>query len=253
MKRMNSIPALLVLAGLLHAPSALAQKELTVQLAFVPQEGVQITSPDLTPALLEIAIDQRIEDARRQEDQRLIGRATGRDDKPFPVRADRDVTEFVRETLAMVGREWSLKLEKPHGRSLTLQIARFWVDENRKAVGSMYGAEVKLAFALKDASDRLLSEGIASGSAHRYGRAHSKDNANEVLSDALKEAYSAVLSDSGLQNAWASGKRNTGASTKAPAPESPEERLRKLDDLLKKGLITKDEYARKREEILSGI
>jgi len=57
------------------------------------------------------------------------------------------------------------------------------------------------------------------------------------LSDALKEAYSNVLGDQTLQAAWISGKPGAASSKEV---ETPEERLRKLDDLLKKGLITKD-------------
>jgi hypothetical protein len=47
------------------------------------------------------------------------------------------------------------------------------------------------------------------------------------------------------------------SSSSAPATarpaESAEDRLRKLDDLLKKGLITKAEYDKKRAEILKDM
>lgn len=39
----------------------------------------------------------------------------------------------------------------------------------------------------------------------------------------------------------------------SPPVSSTADRLRKLDDLLKSGLITKDEYDRKRQEILSAL
>jgi hypothetical protein len=128
-----------------------------------------------------------------------------------------------------------------------LQVTRFFIDESNKALGSVYGTEVKLAYTLKDAKGSPLITGATSGTAHRYGRAHSPENINEVLSDSLKEAYANVLADPALQTAWVSGKAATGAA--APAI-SAEERLRQLDDLLKKGLITKDEYATKRAAIL---
>ena len=66
---------------------------------------------------------------------------------------------------------------------------------------------MKLAWALKNRSGKILAQGAASGSTHRYGRAHSEDNINEVLSDALKEAFANVLDDSKLQSAWGSGKK----------------------------------------------
>ena len=128
---------------------------------------------------------------------------------------------------------------------------RFDVDESNKALGSIYATEVRLGFVVKDAGGKTLAEGTGMGTAHRYGHAHSPENINEVLSDALKEAYANVLADPGLQRAWISGVST--ASTSARPAESAEERLRKLDDLLKKGLITKTEYDAKRAEILKGM
>jgi hypothetical protein len=39
----------------------------------------------------------------------------------------------------------------------------------------------------------------------------------------------------------------------AAAPADPAERLRRLKDLRDKGLITADEYEKKRQEILKGL
>src|ERR1041385_5130881 len=233
------------------APLAFARgnlKELTVPLKFVPQEGVHASTAVLPPELLNLAVEVRVEDARKLPDLLVIGQGTGGDDKPFPIRADRELRGFVQETLAEIGRGWSLKQESPAPRKLTIQITGYSVDESNKAVGSMYSTEVRLAFTLSDAQGHTLATGTGSGSTHRYGRAHSPDNINEVLSDALKEAYANVLGDQTLQTAWVSGKPAGGAKTQ-PA-ESVEERLRKLDDLLKKGLITKEEYQKKRADIL---
>jgi hypothetical protein len=246
----------LALAALSIASLAFARgnlKELTVPLKYTPQEGVHTTSADLTPALLEKAIDVRVEDARKLADPLLIGQGTGGDDKVFPIHADHDVIAFIQEMVTGVGKEWSLKQEHPAGRTLVLQVTRFNVDESNKALGSMYGTEVKLAFILKDARGNKLAEGVGTGSAHRYGHAHSPENINEVLSDALKEAYANVLADPGLQKSWISGTATAGATTTTHAAESAEERLRKLDDLLKKGLITKAEYDKKRAEILKDM
>lgn len=231
-------------------------KELTVPLKFVPQEGVQSNKPDLLPALLDQAVELRVEDARKLPDLLVIGSGTGGDDKTFPIHADREVRAFLQETLAGVGTEWSLKQQPGAKRVLVLQLTGYSVDEANKALGSIYSADVKLGFTLRDAAGRTLASGIGSGSTHRYGHAHSPDNINEVLSDALKEAYANVLGDSMLQTAWISGKPagTSGAAAAAPAPaESAEERLRKLDDLLKKKLITKDEYDRKRAEIMKDL
>lgn len=226
-------------------------KELTVPLKYIPQEGVHTTSADVPPALLAQPVEVRVEDARKLDDPLVIGQGTGGDDKLFPIHADHDVIAFIQEMVTGIGKNWSLKQEHPAARTLILQVTRFYVDESNKALGSIYGTEVKFAFILKDAHGKTLAEGTGAGTAHRYGHAHSPDNINEVLSDALKEAYANVLADPGLQKSWISGTAST--STTAHAAESAEERLRKLDDLLKKGLITKAEYDKKRAEILKDM
>lgn len=228
-------------------------KELTVPLKFIPQEGVHESSADLSPAQLNQSVEIRVEDARKLDDPLLIGQGTGGDDKHFPVHADHDVIAFVQEASTGIGKEWSLKQEKPAARTLVLQLARFNIDESNKALGSIYAGDVKFAYVLKDARGRTLAEGTGSGTAHRYGHAHSPDNINEVLSDALKEAYANVLADKPLQAAWVSGKATTSSPAAAGTGESAEDRLRKLDDLLKETLITKAEYDKKRADILKDL
>ncbi|MEA2570278.1 MAG: hypothetical protein QOI24_2279 [Acidobacteriota bacterium] len=231
-------------------------KELTVPLKFATQEGVHTESPDIQPSVLHTAVVIRVEDARKLDDPLLIGEGTGGDDRKFPIHADHPIAPFVEEAIVATAKDWGVSLATSATRTLMIQITRFNLDEANKALGSIYTAEVKLAFILKDAGGRTLAEGSGSGSAHRYGHAHSPDNCSEVLSDALKEAFSNVMADTGLQQAWTSGRRTGGtsanAATSAPAAakETPEERLRALDGLLKKGLITKEEYTAKRAEIL---
>jgi len=225
-------------------------KELTVPLKYVPQEGVHASSPDLQPGVLTTAVELRFEDARRLDDPLLIGQGTGGDDKRFPIHADRSVIDYVRESLAGTAKDWGLHTEAPAARLLVIQLTRFDLDESNKALGSVYGTEVKFAYTLKDAKGSVLAEGATSGTAHRYGHAHSVDNCNEVLSDALKEAFANVLADVNLQSAWVSGRQS---GTHAAPAETPEERLHKLDDLYKKKLITKEEYDAKRAEILKEL
>lgn len=224
-------------------------KELTVPLKFTPQEAVHESTADLPPGMLDQTVELRVEDARKLQDPLVIGSGTGGDDKPFPIHADREVRGYVQEVLAGIGKTWALKVDGPATRILIVRITGFSIDESNKALGSMYSGDVKLAFTLTDSQARTLSSGVGSGSTHRYGRAHSPENINEVLSDALKEAYANVLADSALQTAWVAGKPAGNAAQAAPR-ESVEERLRKLEDLYKKGLITKDEYQKRREEIL---
>jgi len=252
---MHRSRSLLIAITFLVAASAAGRdttKELTVDLRFAPQEGVQSNAPDLTPAVLERTVALRLEDGRGTDAASSIGQGTNDDDQRFPIRASTDVIPYLTDTVGQLATGWDMKIAEPSDRLLTLRLTRFFVDESNKALGSVYAAEVKFTYILADGAGNRLLEGAASGSAHRYGRARSADNCNEVLSDSLKEAFANVVSEPRLQEAWSTG-RPSVAPEAGSDPESVEERLRKLDELLKKGLITKDEYDKKRAEILKDI
>jgi len=182
-------------------------KELIVDLKFHPQEGVSSNSAQLPPSVLNQPIEIRVEDGMQQADPLVIGTGTGGDDRSFPIRAASDVKAFINDTLHDVAGQWGVKTDAHSDRILAINITRFFIDESNKALGSVYSTEVSLAWTLEDARGNSLTEGVGSGSAHRYGRAHSLENINEVLSDALKEAFANVMNDSNLQRAWGSGKK----------------------------------------------
>ena len=183
-------------------------KELVVNLKFKPQEGVASNATSIPPSMREKSVDIRVEDGRDESEPVKIGQGTGGDDKTFPIRASSDIKPFIKETLDSVAKDWSLKIDsKGADRVLVVSVTRFYIDEGNKALGSVYSSEVKLSYKLKTGSGKTLAEGVGAGSANRYGRAHSEQNINEVLSDALKEAFANVLNDSGVQSAWGSGKK----------------------------------------------
>jgi hypothetical protein len=253
---MNRAPSICILFTLLlpiNAAARDARKELTVNLRFAPQEGVQSNSPDLIPAVLERSVALKVEEGRDAGDASMIGQGTNDDDQTFPVQASTPVIAYVADTLQQIATGWGLKVADPADRVLTVRVTRFYVDESNKALGSVYAAEVKFTYVLADRAGKKLVEGAASGSAHRYGRARSAENCNEVLSDSLKEAFANILSDPPLQQAWSSGQPSATTSSAGSNTEPVEERLRKLDELFKKGLITKAEYDKKRAEILKDI
>jgi hypothetical protein len=147
-------------------------------------------------------VELRIVDARNADDPLVIGRGTGGDDRTFPIRASEDIKKFIGAKLTEVAKDWGVKVQPGADRVLVLTITRFDIDESNKALGSVYASEAKLGYTLKDADGKDLVEGVGVGSTHRYGRAHSEANMNEVLSDALKEAFANVLNDGPLQRAW---------------------------------------------------
>jgi hypothetical protein len=259
-----------LLIGLSTAPGAAAeQKDLLVALKFVPQESVRSSGVALPSSVLDRALEITVDDARTLDDPKVIGTGTDDDDRPFPIVTSVDVPQYVRDAITQITGAYAIKTAAGADRKLTLRVSRFFVNESNKAVGSTYMAEVHLAYSLLDSRGTLLVESAASGSASRYGRARSGDNCSEVLSDALKEAFARVIGDQALLAAWKSGTaapangvsaRPAAAAPAAAAPaaaapvkESVEERLRKLNDLLKKGLITQEEYKVKRAEILKDV
>ena len=176
--------------------------DMTVTLKFTPQEGVTSTTINLPTELLTRPIAIRVEDARKLPDPLVIGHGTGGNDKTFPIHADRDVIAFIQQTAGEVAGQWGIKQDKSANRILTLQLVRYDVDESNKALGSVYTSDVRFAFTMKDAQGKTLAEGTGDGSTHRYGKGHSGENCNEVLSDALKEAFANVMSNADLQRAW---------------------------------------------------
>lgn len=253
----KSVAALVMSLLMFGALAATAQRSkrsgLIVDLRFSPQETIPADSVAFPQSLLDRSVDIRVHDSRIQADARILGEGTDDDDRSFPIRATADVVQFVADVIGHLADSQALKKASPADRQLNILVTRFAVNESNKAVGSTYAAEVHLAYTLKDAEGKTLTEGAATGLANRYGRARSAANCSEVLSDALKEAFIEVLADGNLQSAWMSGKPSSGPSQSPVGKESVEARLKKLDDLLEKGLITKEEHTAAREKILKDL
>lgn len=252
---------LLLTIACLAVPSAilLAQKtDLMVALKFVPQTSVRTGSVALPPGVIDRTVDIQVVESREQADPRVIGTGTNDDDETFQIKSSVDVAPFVNEAVAKLATAHNFKTGSPSERVLQLRLTRFAVTESNKAIGSTYNAEVHFAFTLLDGAGTTLAQGAASGVANRYGRARSGANCAEVLSDALNEAFSSTVGDASLQQAWSSGRPLTSGAAPAALPAAApagtiEERLKRLDDLLQKGLITKDEYATRRAAILKEL
>jgi len=155
-------------------------------------------------------VEISVDDSRSQNDPKVIGSGTDDDDRPFPIVSSVPVPQFVRDSVAQITGAYSIKTAAPASRKLNLRLTRFFVNESNKALGSTYMAEVHIAYSLLDSQGKVLSESASSGSVTP----------------------------------------GAAAPSAAPVKESIEERLRTLNDLLKKGLITQEEYKVKRAEIL---
>lgn len=224
------------LAAVAPRPATAADKgALQVQLRFAPQESVASSAPVLSPGVTERPVRLTLDDARAGADPAIIGDSTDDDDRVWPVRATNGVLDWAREVLTKTTAEWGIRSGADAPLTLAGKLVRFTVNEGNKPVGSVYNANVQLSFALKNAKGETLWEGNGPGDATRYGRSRSADNCNEVLSDALKEAYSAVLAEPALQEAWLG--KTAPRPTAGPAV-SPEDLLAELVKLEKQGFTT---------------
>jgi hypothetical protein len=213
---------------------------LTMALQYTPQESVGTSNAVLAPGMTDRPVRLSMADGRAG-DPKIIGEISDHDDKVFPVYAANDVVAWAAEVLKKNAADWGIKVNPDAPLSLAGRLTQLRLVASTKAVGSTYNVEIQMAFTLSDAKGRTLWEGAAKGDATRYGHARSAENANEVLSDAIKETYANAFNDPGLQSAWL-GKSRPVASAPASAPAepavSPETLLADLVKLKKQGFTT---------------
>jgi hypothetical protein len=235
--------ALALLSTTLLAPvAAVADTAPVLTLKFTPQEGTHASSPDIPPSLLSSPLAVAFEDDRQGTEAQVVGEVV-EDEKSAPVRAANDVAAFTKEVFLHVASDWGLKVVPGSSRVLRVKCIRFFVSQSHKTIGAMFASEARFIFTLTDRG-RLVWEGTISGSAHRYGK-RNEENLNEVLSDALKEAYANGVSDPTLVQAMSGGARSAGAAGTAPASPpphaegiAPAQLLHELVDLKKQGFTT---------------
>lgn len=232
----------------LAAGSAEAAKELgpfKITLRYMPQESVGTSTPTLALGISDRPIQLSIVDGRTVTDPVAIGESSDDDDRVWPVHASNDLLGWANEVLNKNAADWGIRLAPDAPLALSGHLLRFNLIESNKPVGSMYTADVRVAFQLKNDRGQVLWEGTGAGDASRYGKSRSQENASEVLSDAIKTAYATVFAEPALQDAWL-GKTGPVASVTSAAPSatpaapgiSPAELLAELTKLKKQGFTT---------------
>lgn len=232
--------ALGLLAGAADAKKDLGPFKITLQ--YRPQESVGASAPSLAAGISEQPIKLSIADGRTVTDPIVIGESSDDDDRLWPVHAANDVVAWSNEVLNKSAADWGIRLSPDAPLSLDGRLMRFNLLETNQAVGSTYNAEVRVAFQLKNDNGQTLWEGTGAGDATRYGKSRSQENASEVLSDAIKEAYATVFADPALQNAWLGKTGPVASVAPAAAPSapgvSPDDLLAELVKLKKQGFTT---------------
>lgn len=213
---------LLLLTGLLGFRSASASREEkhTLTLRFIPQAATGSDSPTLPAGIATHPLRVTFVDGRPPAEAASVGTGTDDDDQTFPWTTSSPVLAHARAVFDRTVIGWGVGLEEGAELSLEIRLTRFFVTEKDQAVGSSYTGEVNASYILKDSTGSVLADGSASGDARRYGRKRSEENCNEVLSDALKEAYANLLNLPGLHDAWTGQRKSPEATAAAITPES---------------------------------
>ncbi len=242
---------ILVAASLLPALRAEARESgpFTLTLQSPPQEAAGDAAA--AAAFADHPAKVMVVEGRTGADLTVLGEISDHADKVFPIQAANDALAWVDGAFKKSAAAAGIRVSPDAPLALTAKLTGLKLTATTKAFGSVYNAEIQLTYALTDGRGRTLWQGAAEGSANRYGKARSAENANEVLGDAVKEAFGNVLNDAGLQGAWG-GRQGTpkpvalaspaaapaAAASAATAAMSPADLLTDLVKLKKQGFTT---------------
>jgi hypothetical protein len=192
----------LVAASLLLALRAEARESgpFTLTLQSPPQEAAGDAAA--AAAFADHPAKVMVVEGRTGADLTAIGEISDHADKTFPIHAANDAVAWADGAFKKSAAAAGIRVSPDAPLALTAKLTRLNLTAVTKAFGSTYSAEIQLTYVLADGHGRTLWQGAAEGSANRYGKARSAENANEVLGDAVKEAFGNVLNDAGLQGAW---------------------------------------------------
>ncbi len=205
--------AIVIAAGLVipGAGSLAGQRELSLTLRFVPQESIGAHGPSGAGVSSLKPIRLAFVDARDLADRSVVGQGQSNDDELLPVRTTSDVGEFCMSVLHQVAGEWGVAVKENADLLLEVRLVHFFSMESDKAVGSTYRSDARVEYSLKNDRGDTLYTGSAGGGTKRYGRSRNLENVNEVLSDALKEAYANMIDDSSLRAALSANAANASS------------------------------------------
>lgn len=268
---MNAITrtGLAMLLGLAFADGACAAPDRTpLQVPLAVKGLANAAQPVPIPGAQERSVALVVRDGRGADAGAVIGQAVNDGVVVYPIFATGDVTQYVEEITRNVLGSWGLRIGEPTNGTLTIRYTKFNVAHNNRAVGATYVGSTTIQYTLVNRLGKELAHGSFSGSVDHYGRGRSVEGCNEVLSESLADALSRMLNDADFRKVWSTSPAITDAAP-APAPKavkaappprkadlstrSIEGRLRKLDELLKNGAITQDEYDKRRTAILNEI
>lgn len=202
MTRAVRAAGIVVASALVVSPATAKKNNLNIDLAYTPTEEVAATEVSISRQLSDVALALEVSDERSVDSVEELGIRTDGDDREHQLVATSDVIEFVAGALVEQAEDWDLQLtEGEAALALAITVERLEILETNQAVGATYEAWVELDVTLRDSAGNDLWTGGVAGDATRYGRKFSNDNINEVLSDALAEAFGAIVDDNDFDDA----------------------------------------------------
>lgn len=211
---MRQIVAFLLLATA-SATGLASGNDPNIGLEYLPQETVSAPSAHVSADLARQPVRIRLEEARGADPARL-GTRTDDDDRLYELRTDDDVVAYVRSVMEENFDRWNISVDERADLELRGRLEELEITERNMAVGASYKADVRVEFVLAD-DDRILWKGTGWADVSRYGRKFSNENCNEVLSDAMTEAFAALFDDVGFRAAWSGNDAQRPVATVAAA------------------------------------
>ncbi len=211
---MRLIVAFLLLATA-SATGLASDNDPNIGLQYLPQEAVSGPSVHVSADLARRPVRIRLEEARG-DDPAFLGTRTDDDDQLYELRTDDDVVAYVQSVMERNFDRWNISVDERANLVLRGRLEGLEITERNMAVGASYTADVRVEFVLAD-DDRILWKGTGWADASRYGRKFSNENCNEVLSDAMTEAFAALFDDVGFREAWSGNDAQRPVATVAAA------------------------------------
>jgi hypothetical protein len=174
------------------AGSVLAAAYLTnVPLKWKPTSDLRLGALQMAQTPIQF---EKFSDAR--QDTHTIGE-NREDDTPKPVTTTDDVGAFVSTHMRELFDKAGLKTVDSNGAVIVKgEVKEFFARETRT-----YKAEVSIHLTIMTRDGTTLWSGTAPGEATRFGRSYVLENYYEVLSDAVVNATSSLLSSPDIQKA----------------------------------------------------
>ncbi|MEM7048310.1 MAG: YajG family lipoprotein [Acidobacteriota bacterium] len=237
--RCTKILALLGCLSLLSTAAWAKKNNPNIALVYSPTTAVAEASSTPSSAMRGVSVALLLSDERASENDRHLGSRTDDDDRRFDLQATNDVIKFLEDSLEKQARQWGYSVADAGDAGVVLvgRVMQFEVEETNQAVGASYNAECTIELELRDRAGKSLWSSSVYGDASRYGKKFSSENTNEVLSDALSEAFAQGLNDAALRDAWGGGEQAAGGrsgSGKPAAPMTPEKALSEVESLMAK-------------------